>query len=145
MALTADRKVPYRAGTDFSTPVKAGAKIHAGAIVVLDVTAQAVPGYTATGLRVLGVAQAAADNSEGINGAVWVPVRTGVFQFAQPGAGISGINRSKIGKQAYLVDDETLSSDDGTVDDGSVTRSAAGLIVDAAMIPSEGFWVRIGI
>lgn len=134
MALTKDRNTPRRAGDQVADPVAAGATIHAGALVVLNSSGYAAPGSTATGLTARGRAEHHVDNSGGADGDETVEIRRGIFRFTNSGS--DTIDRTHIGGQAYIVDDETVAATDGT---GS--RSAAGEIVD---VDSDGVWVRIG-
>lgn len=134
MALSADRATPKRDGKQFSDPVAASAQIYAGALVVLNATGYAAPGSTATGLAARGVAQANVDNSAGADGDLNVPVEAGVHRFRNDGT--DTVDRTHIGGLAYIVDDETVASTDGTG-----TRSAAGTIVD---VDSVGVWVDVG-
>lgn len=131
-ALAADRKTPVRDGRYVEDPVAAGKKIYAGALVVLSATGYAEPGATATGLIARGRAEYDADNTAGADGDISVRVRRlDVFRYAND----SSIDRTYIGKTAYIVDDQTVAATDGTS-----TRSAAGEIVD---VDSDGVWVWI--
>jgi len=131
-ALTADRNTPRRNGIDFVDPVAASAIIYAGALVALNGTGYLVPGSAATGLKARGIAQENIDNSTGIDGALRVPVMTGVFRFANDGT----ITIADIEATAYIVDDQTVADNDGTG-----TRSVAGTIKS---VDSAGVWVNIG-
>lgn len=130
-ALTADRATRARTGEYIEDPVAAGVTIFAGALVVLDATGYAAPGTTATGLVARGRAEEHVDNSAGADGAVSVRVRRGIFRFAND----SSVDRTTIGKTAYIVDDQTVAATDGTG-----TRSAAGEVVD---VDADGVWVWI--
>lgn len=130
-ALTSDRNTPIRDGALFQHPVAAGAKIFAGALVVLDANGYAAPGSVAVGLKAAGRAEEQVDNSAGADGDENVKVRRGVFRFANDGS----IDRSHIGGQAYIVDDQTVAATDG-----AGTRSAAGTIRD---VDAQGVWVEI--
>ncbi len=135
-ALTSDRNTPERLGLDFVDPVAAGAKIFAGALVVLDAAGNAAPAATATGLTARGVAQEQVDNSGGGAGDLTVRTRAGIFPFANDGS----VSRADIGGTAWIVDDQTVANNDGDTGAGP-TRSVAGTIVD---VNADGVWVRIG-
>lgn len=130
-ALAADRNTPRREGVDYSDPVAATTVIFAGGIVVLDSSGNAAPGTTATGLVPRGVAQEQVDNNPGAAGDKNVLSRKGVFRFVNG----ASIDRTDIGGTAYIVDDQTVHSTDGTG-----TRSALGTIVD---VDADGVWVEI--
>lgn len=133
-ALSADRNTPVRSGSEFSYPVAAGARIFAGSIVVLS-GGKAEAGKTATSLVIAGRAEAAADNRNGSDGDVRVLVRQGTFRWANSKAG-DAISLSEVGKDCYLVDDQTVGKTNG-----SSSRSKAGRVVD---VDTDGVWVRLG-
>lgn len=130
VALAKDRNTPARDGKVTAYPVKAGAKIYAGALVVAD-AGYAAPGRTAVNLIALGRANHQADNSAGGDGDLTVEVQRGVFLFANDGT----ITQADVGKDAYIVDDQTVANNDG----GS-TRSKAGVIRGVEV---GGVWVEI--
>ena len=131
-ALTADRDTPVRDGTLFEWPVAAGVRIYTGALVVLK-DGHVQPATTATGLTAVGRAEAQADNSADVAGAIRVRVRRGVFRFANASA--DPVRRSHIGGSAYAVDDQTVAATDGTN-----TRSAAGTVRD---VDDTGVWIEL--
>lgn len=133
-ALTKDRQTLERSGKEFSFPVKASTQIFAGSIVVL-AAGLAEPGKAATGLIAVGRAEAHADNRNGGNGDIDVPVRAGVFRFDNS-ASADLITRADIGADAWIVDDQTVAKTDG-----SAARSKAGRIVD---VDDLGVWVQLG-
>jgi len=130
VALTERRRTKRRDGTVFAHPVKAGARIWQGALVMLE-GGYAVPAREAAGLVAAGVARAGADNAAGADGALTVEVERGCFAFENAG----DITRAHIGQQAYAVDDQTVSASDN-----NGARSAAGTIMD---VNEDGVWVRI--
>lgn len=131
--LTADRNTVERGALDFVHPVAAGAKIYAGALVVLDADGYAAGGSVATTLTSVGRADEQVDNAGGADGDVSVRVRRGCFRFDNHAADL--IDRTDIGATAYIVDDHTVAATDGTS-----TRSAAGTIRD---VDADGVWVEI--
>ena len=133
-ALSADRRVPIRAAEDFEFPVAASTQIFAGAIVCINASSLAVNGSTATGLKCVGIADQAANNSAGIASAIRVKVRRGCFPFANS-ASTDAITDADIGSACYAVDDQTVAKTSATN-----TRSVAGVIRD---VDSDGVWVEI--
>lgn len=133
-ALTKERNTPARLNGRRNDPMAAAVVAFAGALIVLDAAGNAKPGVTETGLTARGVAMATVDNSAGAAGDLNVDTEKGCFRFANDGT--DTIDRTHIGETAYIVDDQTVASTDGTG-----TRSAAGEIVD---VDSLGVWVEIG-
>lgn len=136
-AATADRNTVRREGSVFEFPVKAATKIYGGTIAVIDTANNlAIPGKTATGLKVAGVAQAFTDNSAGADGDIRVRVFRGpenVYRFANSG-GADLITLADIQSDCYLVDDQTVAKTSGTN-----TRSIAGTVRD---VDAGGVWVE---
>lgn len=133
MALTKDRNTNRKQGGWNSDPVAAGVQIFAGSLVAINAAGYAVPASATATLKIRGVAQAAADNRGGANGAVQIDsVRGEAFQLAN----FSGeINRTHIGSPCYAVDDETVS-----IADGGATRPKAGTVLD---VEGGQVWVLI--
>ncbi|BBT16232.1 hypothetical protein WP8S17C03_22810 [Metapseudomonas otitidis] len=134
MALTKDRNTSRRDGVQYNDPLAANAKIYAGSIVCLDASGNAVPGSTATTLKVRGLAQEQVDNTGGAAGAKRIETRRGVFQLANS-ASTDLITRAEIGSQCYIVDDQTVAKTSATN-----TRSVAGVVRD---VDDGGVWVEI--
>lgn len=133
MALTQDRSTPNRGGSELSLPVAANTLIHAGAMVAVNGLSLATPGATSTTLRGIGVAIERADNTGGAAGAVNVRIRRGVWRYKNSAAG-DLVALKDIGKNCYMVDDETLA-----LTDGGASRSIAGIIHD---VDAAGVWVE---
>lgn len=136
VALSGDRLVRRKLGEGrWSFPVKAGAVIFSGALVVMD-GAVAAPARTAVGLRTVGVAVDRVDNTGSADGARTVEVeRDAVFCFANS-ASTDALTRADINSVAYIVDDQTVAKTSG-----GNTRSAAGRVVD---VDADGVWVYVG-
>ena len=130
-AMTQDRNTKRREAFDFSLPVAAGKHIYTGAAVVIQPDGFAAPGRTATGLKSVGVAQEAADNTAGGNGAIMVKVRRGCFAMKQ---GADPVTLADFGNPCYLVDDQTIAKTDG-----AGTRSQAGIV---RAVDRDGVWVE---
>lgn len=134
--LTSDRNTAMREGVMVNLPVAAAKKIYTGALVARDTDGNATPGATATTLLGLGRAEEQVDNSGGVAGDKTVQVRKGVFRFDNSAAG-DQITSAEIGKDCYIVDDQTVAKTDG----GS-TRSVAGRVFD---VDSDGVWVEFSV
>ncbi len=131
-ALTQDRNTLARNGDQKEPPVAANARIFGGSLVAINATGFAVPGSTAQGLVGCGCAEARADNTGGAAGAIHVRVSTRPSQFANSAAA-DAITLADIGKDCFIVDDQTVAKTDGTG-----TRSRAGRVFD---VDADGVWV----
>ena len=131
-ALTADRNTPRRDRDVESHPVKGGATIFAGALVMLDAAGLAVAGATAIGQTAVGRADERV--TAVTDGAASVTVRRGTFRFANSAAG-DAITRAEIGDACFIVDDQTVAKTNG-----ANTRSQAGIIRD---VDAQGVWVEV--
>lgn len=131
-ALSQARPVVQIEGRQSNPPMKGATTIHQGGLVVMD-TGLAVPGRTATGLIAIGVAQQTVVNS-GADGAKKVPTERGCFKFANLGA--DAVTAADIGKDCYIVDDQTVAKTSGTN-----TRSIAGKVIE---VEADGVFVRVG-
>jgi hypothetical protein len=109
MALSADRMTQRKDVFSKAYPVKATTTIYAGSLVAVDGNGYALPAADATGLKVVGVAKAKADNASGSDGDINVVVEIGVFKFAA-----TAITQAMVGKVMYVVDDQTFDDSKGT-------------------------------
>lgn len=132
-ALTEDRNTHRRDGDYIYMGVAAAKTIYAGSLVARDASGYATPGAVATTLLGQGRAEEQIDNSAGIDGALSVQVRKGVFKFGNSAAA-DAITIAEIGDYCYIVDDQTVAKTDG-----SGTRSTAGRIYQ---VDSDGVWVE---
>lgn len=130
--LSQPRSIIETEGKFSRAPVKAATTIFQGGIVVME-NGLAVPGKTAVGLTVIGIAESGVVNS-GADGAASVDTRRGTFKFVNLAA--DPILAGDIGKDCYLVDDQTVAKTNG-----SSTRSVAGKIF---AVQSDGVFVRLG-
>lgn len=133
MALTQARNTPQRVGEVFDFPVKANTTVHQGALVVL-AAGLAVGGSTAVGLIAVGRAEASV--SAVLAGDAVLPVRRGIFKFANSAAA-DAVAQADVGADCYVVDDQTVAKTHG-----GNTRSRAGLVVG---VEADGVWVQIGL
>lgn len=116
--LTQPRQPAEIEGKSSIAPVKGATTIWQGAIVVAE-NALAVPGKTGVGLVVLGVCTETVKNA-GADGLKDVPFDRGVYDFNNSAAA-DEITAGDIGKDVYLVDDQTVAKTSG-----GNTRSVAG-------------------
>lgn len=127
------RNTKERHATVREVPVKANAVVRAGSMVVND-AGFAAPGRTALNLVGLGRAAETVDNTGGANGARHVPVDVGCFHYAN--SATDPVTTASIGKDVFIVDDETVAATNGTN-----TRSVAGKCFD---LDDGGVWVAFG-
>lgn len=131
-ALAGARLTNTRKRTQLVFPVKAAVICYAGGLAVIDANGYVKPGVAATGLRGVGVFHNTYDNSLGADGAATAKVDLDVAQFANS-AGGDAIAQAHIGRQCYVVDDQTVA-----LTDNAGTRSVAGEIAD---VDAGGVWV----
>ncbi|SFI35250.1 hypothetical protein SAMN05216258_1061, partial [Albimonas pacifica] len=81
MVMPADRETPIRLGEVFAGPAAAGAEIPLGGLVMRKADGRLTHGAVATGAIGVGRAEARVDNFGGLDGALKVPYRPGVFIF----------------------------------------------------------------
>jgi hypothetical protein len=120
--LTQQMGGPSPVPSRLAIPVKGATKIFAGSLVAVQ-AGYARPATGATGLWVVGKAEATVDNTDGSDGDLTVVVLTGTLSF-EMGSSTDAIAQADIGKLCYAIDDQTvgLTSNAGA-------RSAAGIIV----------------
>ena len=135
VALTAPRNTPAALGDVRSAPVAANAKIFAGAMVQIIAASGHAGPATATAANVtIGRADETVDNTGGAGGDKRVKVRRGVFHFANSAAA-DLIARTEIGKQCFVVDDQTVAKTNN-----AGARPVAGTVFD---VDAKGVWVEI--
>ena len=135
MALSADRHTPYRDGELVAYPVAASAKIYAGALVAVKNAGHAAGGTAAQNLTCVGRAEEQVDNSSGSAGDKTVLVRAGRAFRWKNSAGADAIAAAQIGKDCYIVDDQTVAKTNS-----SNSRSKAGRVVG---VDDEGVRVYV--
>ncbi len=129
-AASADRLTQQKDAQLKSYKVKTATKIYAGTMVAVDGNGWALPAADAANLRVVGIADAQADNSAGADGALSVKVRRGVFRLVA-----SSITQPMVGQIMYVVDDQTF-------DDGKGTNGIkAGRLVE--YVGAADGWIEI--
>ncbi|SKC68355.1 hypothetical protein [Maledivibacter halophilus] len=132
MALAAGRNTPERQVSCLVLPVKAGIRIFEGSLITL-ASGYAVPGSESVGLTAAGRAEEYVDNTEGQDGDATVKVKRGCFRFENDQN--DPVLQSHVLSNCYIVDDETVSSSDG-----SSSRSIAGKVI---AVDTYGVWVEI--
>ena len=129
--LSKDKNTVSQEGIVLVFPAAASAKVYAGGIGVLNATGYATKGSAAAGLKAVGRIEEFVDNTNGVDGAVTIKVKRGVFKFKN--SGTDALTRSEIFTDCYIEDDETVCK--------TVTgKSKAGTVID---IDSDGVWVEI--
>lgn len=145
MALSAGRSDLWCLGDEFEYDVKAAVKIYRGSAVVLDSAGNAKEPSAVASEITVGIAQAEADNTSGLAGAITVKVKQhGVFGFANS-ASTDEITKAEFGDVCYWVDGGTVAKTSG-----SATRSVAGVILgidgDLNVMVGIGNWaVQLGL
>jgi hypothetical protein len=119
MALSKDRKTKNAIGRLCSYLVAATTKIYEGSLVAINSSGYAVPASANNTLKVVGVAQAQADNTSGSAGDINVLCRDGLWGFTN-GGDIAAADAEKI---CFASADDTV-----YLSDSSGTRPAAGKI-----------------
>lgn len=129
-ALTTSRVIDRRGAASTATPptvnvlAKAAAKGFKGGLVAVDATGFGISGASlqATGLKIIGIAEADWDNTAGANGAITIVCRRGVFPFANLGGDL--VVQGDFMAQVFADDDQTVRHSSNTN-----TRSAAGVFM----------------
>lgn len=116
--------------------IAANKTVWNGSLVASDATGALNPAADTVGLTVLGVAQRKMVNATGAAVAVVPPakVAAGCFKFGTTGG--NALTAADIGKNAYVLDDQTVVRAAGT------TNSIVAGIVDS-IDPDGGIWVKI--
>lgn len=117
-------------------PIKGKTKVLLGSVVVLN-AGFITPATEATGIIACGIAEETIDNTLGLDGEILVPIRQGVFLLFA-GSGTDALAQVDVGKDVYLLDDQTV-----TKTDGGGKRSRAGKLI--AVEPDGMVWVQIAL
>ncbi|EBQ3682365.1 hypothetical protein ACFSFZ_02480 [Mixta tenebrionis] len=140
-AITEPRDTAWRDCILVPVPVAKGEVIPMGAIVCVNATGFAVNGKEDATLKYAGCADESVDNSAGEDGAQLINVRANkAFKWASDGT----ITQASLLSRAYIVDNQTLSAEnggtpaEGETPAGEATRSSAGKII---LIESDGVWI----
>jgi len=131
-AMSKARSIVESQGVFSFVPVKGATTILQGALVVTS-SKLARPGYTATGLTVVGVAEETVVNNAA-DGAAKVLAKRGTFKFFNLAS--DPITAGAEVQECYVVDDQTVAATDG-----GGTRSKAGKIIQ---VEADGVFVRVG-
>jgi len=128
-----DRNTARKDGILIGIKVAASTNIEAGKVVAANAAGYGVPASDAAGLKVVGVAQEAIDNSAGANGDKTVEVmRKKVFLLANDGT--NAVAQAHVLANVYVKDAGTVASTGGT------NSIVAGLCLG---VESGGVWVEI--
>ena len=133
VALVGPRSTPEKVGSERAIPLTANAKVFQGAMVQVSAAGFGVAATATAANIAAGVARETVDNAGGANGAVSVKTRRGIFRFANSAAG-DLITRSEIGKQVFVVDDQTVAKTNN-----AGARPVAGICFD---VDAQGVWVE---
>jgi len=131
VALTKDRNTAARAGDDVSRPIAANVTCFAGGMGAVNAAGNVVPAANTAGLKVVGRIEATVANAGGAAGAATVPMRRGVFHFAN--SATSPLTVADLGGNALVEDDATVAK----VKTQSIV---AGKVID---IDVNGVWIEI--
>lgn len=113
-------------GQRFADPVAAAARIFSGAMVALDALGNAIPAIPA-GTTMRGVALEEADNTDGAAGDISVPIERGqAFLVSNDGS----IDRTHIGTDVFVVDDNTVGAAGTLVAGKCLDVSDFGVVVE---------------
>ncbi len=115
--------------------VAASTVIWQGAMVALATSGGvtlASPATAATGLTIVGLARATADNRTGVAGAITVDVENDVAMMNNDAT--NPVTAAQIGQSVYAIDDNTVSS-------LATGRSAAGVLVELDPVTGNP-WVK---
>lgn len=129
-AATSAIDTPEKAGIVLHYPVAAATLIPAGVLVAINVAGNAVNASDTAALRVIGRAEADADNSAGAAGDISVDIKRGVFRFAN--SADNAVDADDKGKPCFVEANNTVA-------ETSTNKCKAGLVVD---VDSDGVWVE---
>ena len=120
-ALTNSRNTPELAdgGRMQAYPVEANTTVYLGSMAALDANGNAVPASSTPGLKIIGRAEMVSEglpgqdavNNPGAAGAIAIVARRGVFMYA---VNDGSIGAAQVGQIAFAVDDNSVSSSDGS-------------------------------
>lgn len=132
-ALAAARNTPAALGDIRRVPLPANGIVYQGGMVQINAAGYAAAASATAANVTIGRAEATVNNAGGVNSALSVDVRRGIFRFANSAAG-DLIARTEIGKTVYVVDDQTVAKTNN-----AGARPAAGICFD---VDAQGVWVE---
>lgn len=145
MALSTARLTRQRKDGDYNNLVVVGQKtattLYVGGIVCTDATGFAVPGATASGLKIMGVltsnqpwlSPANSFTNSGASGSQRLNVLQGTFAFKN--SGTDPVAQADVGATVYIEDDETIAKT-------ASGKSAAGRFIELDPVTGE-CWVTV--
>lgn len=129
----ADRMTERKTGLLIALAMAASTLIEGGKMVGVNGDGLAVEASDAASIRVLGVADGRADNSNGAASALRVPVYSGgMFKFNN--SATNAVDQADAGQLCFVEDDQTVADSPGT------KGVVAGRVVEVA---TDGVWVQI--
>lgn len=98
-----------KAGADFTglIPVKAGENIEAGGVYGVDATGHIIAN-PAVAASIVGRAEGPADNTDGANGDIKIPLRRGVYVMSN--SGVAPITDAHLHLDVYIEDPQTVTN-----------------------------------
>jgi hypothetical protein len=116
-ALAKDRNTRFKHhGRTLTLKLEANAVIYAGAIVAANADGRAVPASDTAALKVMGIADHAADNSGGADDAISVRVTKDCVAELETSGG-SAVTQADTGLPVYILDDQTVVKAAGATND----------------------------
>lgn len=131
-ALAGPRATPETSDINRVFPVAAAVKCWQGGLAML-VGGYVKPGAVANNGVCVGRFEAIADNLSGSAGAITAAVKRGCFKWGNAAA--DAVPASQVGKNCFILDDQTVAATDG----GAGARSVAGVV---HQVDADGVWVR---
>lgn len=129
MPITEDRNTKTREGKYVNLAMAASTKIYAGQLVAVNAQGYAVPASDTAGLKVIGIADVAMDNSAGAAGDSNVVAHRAICKLAN--ATTNPVVQANIGSVVFVSDDVSVT--------GTSTNSVvAGIALE---IEEDGVWV----
>lgn len=130
-ALNAPRDTKRRDGVDYSYAMQAAKRVFAGGLVMINANGFACAAAVGGG-RTVGCAQETVDNTAGVQGDKRVAVSRSLHNF-----NTSDITAADIGKDCFVVDDQTVSKVGAPAD-------KAGVISDVEFVGATAIvWVNL--
>src|SRR5579863_6257104 len=144
-ALTNSRNTPELTdgGSTMVFPVEANTTVYLGGIVALNANGNAAPAASVAGLKILGRAEMVSNgipgqdavNNPGAAGAISIVAKRGVFMYAVNDGSIAA---PQVGQIAFAVDDNSVSSSDGSGAAAVVAQSTTFPAATSAQIVNVG-------
>lgn len=128
--LTKDKQVQSRIPAIFAHPIAADTEIFKGSLTVINAAGAASSATKAPDLKAVGIARKGVSNKGGAEGEKLIEVRRDESPRMKNDA-VSPVTREHIGEPCYIIDDETVTSDE-------TGSSIAGTV---ANVDDDGVWI----